>query len=43
MRPDETIGQKIGPYKILQSIGEGGCGTVYMAEQEQPCAPPRRA
>ncbi|MGH7179982.1 MAG: serine/threonine protein kinase, partial [Tepidisphaeraceae bacterium] len=26
----------IGPYKILQSIGEGGFGTVYMAEQESP-------
>ncbi|MBI1177562.1 hypothetical protein GC207_09005 [bacterium] len=28
--PDETIGQKIGRYKILQKIGEGGCGAVYM-------------
>jgi len=26
----------IGPYKLLQQIGEGGMGTVYMAEQEQP-------
>jgi serine/threonine protein kinase len=26
----------IGPYKLLQKIGEGGCGVVYMAEQEQP-------
>ena len=26
----------IGPYKLLQSIGEGGMGTVYMAEQTQP-------
>ena len=26
----------IGPYKLLQAIGEGGFGTVYMAEQEHP-------
>ena len=26
----------IGPYKILQAIGEGGFGTVYMAEQTEP-------
>lgn len=29
-------GQKIGRYKLLQEIGEGGCGIVYMAEQEEP-------
>jgi eukaryotic-like serine/threonine-protein kinase len=33
---DEAVGQVIGRYKLLQKIGEGGCGTVYMAEQEQP-------
>ena len=27
---------RIGPYKLLQIIGEGGFGSVYMAEQEQP-------
>jgi len=34
--PDEQIGTKIGRYKLLQKIGEGGCGAVYMAEQEEP-------
>jgi len=29
-------GQRIGRYKLLEQIGEGGCGVVYMAEQEQP-------
>jgi serine/threonine protein kinase/tetratricopeptide (TPR) repeat protein len=32
----EQIGNWIDRYKLLQQIGEGGCGTVYMAEQEQP-------
>ena len=34
--PSEKPGDRIGPYKILQLIGEGGCGMVYMAEQDQP-------
>jgi len=34
--PGEKPGDRIGHYKILQLIGEGGCGAVYMAEQEQP-------
>ena len=29
-------GKVIGPYKLLQQIGEGGMGTVYMAEQTRP-------
>src|SRR5262249_5262940 len=32
----EGPGDKIGRYKVLQQIGEGGCGVVYMAEQEEP-------
>src|SRR5258706_1833039 len=28
-------GDRIGRYKLLQQIGEGGCGVVYMAEQEE--------
>jgi serine/threonine protein kinase/WD40 repeat protein len=34
--PTETPGTVIGRYKILQPIGEGGFGTVYMAEQKEP-------
>ena len=29
-------GEVIGPYKLLQEIGEGGFGVVFMAEQEEP-------
>jgi len=32
----EAPGQLIGRYKLLQQIGEGGMGSVYMAEQERP-------
>src|SRR5437016_6378222 len=32
----EEAGDRIGRYKLLQRIGEGGCGVVYMAEQEEP-------
>src|ERR1044071_1877191 len=34
--PGEKAGDRIGQYKLLQQIGEGGCGVVFMAEQEQP-------
>lgn len=32
----EKPGDSIGRYKLLQRIGEGGCGIVYMAEQAEP-------
>ncbi|SPE51693.1 putative Mitogen-activated protein kinase kinase [Verrucomicrobia bacterium] len=34
--PAEKAGDRIGRYRLLQQIGEGGCGVVYMAEQEEP-------
>ena len=34
--PDEAVGTVIGPYKLLERIGEGGFGVVYMAEQAEP-------
>jgi serine/threonine protein kinase len=32
----EAAGTVIGPYKLLEQIGEGGMGTVWMAEQKEP-------
>ncbi len=34
--PGEQTGDRVGPYKLLQQIGEGGMGIVYMAEQTEP-------
>jgi serine/threonine protein kinase len=33
---EEELGSRVGAYKLLQKLGEGGCGAVYLAEQEQP-------
>jgi len=32
----EKPGDVIGRYKLMQKLGEGGCGVVYMAEQQEP-------
>src|SRR5262249_37790624 len=32
----ERPGTLIGPYKLIEQIGEGGFGVVFMAEQQQP-------
>ncbi len=33
--PDGVVGQTLGRYKLLERVGEGGCGVVNMAEQPQ--------
>src|ERR687885_774767 len=32
----EGAGTVIGPYKLIEQIGEGGMGTVWMAQQQEP-------
>lgn len=35
-RANDSAGNTIGPYKLLQQIGQGGMGSVWMAEQQEP-------
>jgi serine/threonine protein kinase len=34
--PDEAVGQTLGRYKLMERLGEGGGGIVYVAEQTEP-------
>jgi serine/threonine protein kinase/tetratricopeptide (TPR) repeat protein len=36
LQTDKLIGAQIGPYRIVERIGEGGFGVVYLAQQEEP-------
>src|SRR5438270_6446954 len=35
-QPNALNRDEIAGYRLLQEIGEGGCGVVYMAEQQKP-------
>ncbi len=36
LAPAEAAGDRVGNYKLVEEIGEGGCGVVYLAEQVAP-------
>jgi len=40
---NERPGTVIGPYKLMEQIGEGGMGLVFVAEQQQPSRSSSRA
>jgi serine/threonine protein kinase len=33
---NDMLGQTVGRYKLLKQLGEGGCGIVYLAQQQEP-------
>src|SRR5437667_11708299 len=33
---DQAVGRTLGPYKLLEQVGESGYGVVYVAEQTEP-------
>jgi serine/threonine protein kinase/WD40 repeat protein len=33
---DDAVGKMVGHYKLLEKLGEGGCGAVYVADQTEP-------
>src|SRR4051812_35671430 len=35
LKPEEK-GERIGSYKLMEQLGEGGFGTVWVADQERP-------